>query len=452
MFLFAIFRFISSDSYAAVIDAGNTKTALHVFQLNGTNTKEISITNSINTKPLHHALYDKSLITEILKPQLEVLNETIKSDDRKKTKLFLFGTNGIRNLNEDEQEKLMKLSREYLQKNSEFIFKDDYVKTIDIIEESIYYWISVNLILNRFDDNNNETVAVASFGSSALQVTFEPQDDNFNQNRFNVVLDNGRKFNVYTYANDHLKSEEVKLTHLKELAKEQGKSAVESPCFPNGVDQNSTIDYTGKWNGQKCYDSLSNNTLIKGKCKKGYCLFGDIAIPLNSFNEKEIFAISGFAYADEYFKLDKDLSINEHMIKTDEVCSGNIPEINTNPYVVDYCFHMKLTDNFLIRGLGCNNETNSIHRVNKLENEIGDSIKVDWQLGAIMARAVNTKITPDDSKSKKLLTIIIGVVAGIIVILSIVFIIVKCRELKDQEDLSGTEENNKLLENTKNEI
>lgn len=448
MLLIALFhQLIFSANYAAIIDAGETKTALHIFELNGVNTVEIDIPQNNKSIPLHHALYDKSLIADILSPLLEIANSTIAEENRTQTKLFLFGTSGIRNLNENEQEDLLNASRDYLRANSAFNISDDAVETLDIIEESIYYWISVNTILDRFTGNISNTAAVASFGSAALQVTFAIQDSESSKNKYNVVLEDGQKLTVYTYASNSLNTKNAKYIHLKKLAGEQGKSAVESPCFPNDISEKYTIDYSGKWDSEKCYDFISEHMLVKGECDNGYCSVDGNSLP-SAFEDREVYAIDGFAYADEYFNFNKNLSIIEHMEEVDGVCGKNITGLNENSYTIDYCFFMKLTDNFLIRGLGCNNQTASVYRVNQLQNENGVNVTIDWHIGAVLAHAGNTKITPvEDTASKKLITIILGLFVGIIVIGMIVFIIMKCKSLKEQEDLSESDTKKNLLEN-----
>ncbi|KAH0790604.1 putative apyrase 6 [Histomonas meleagridis] len=434
--LSVLLSFFFSINYGVLFDAGATQTTVHVFSWEEhTNITEIDLgENGTVSTPLHYAAYDKTLIQKILEPLLTEVKKVIPAEQIPNSDLYLFGTNGFRSLNDDEQTNLIDEVRTYLKENCDFKIEDSYIETLNQIEESIYYWISVNSILGYL--GTDKQVIVATYGGN-LQFTYatDSTDDKYKDNRFKVNYDN-KTITVFTYYST-LGTSNSKNNHTQSIAKSQNTSEIISPCFNKGYSETGGISINGSGDYNHCYQLISNYTFPENpsKCESGYCFVSGIDIPLAA-GTNEIIATSGFAYPTEYFQLEENFSsINDHKRSGVEICNMSYDELiskyGQSSYAGDYCFQMAITDNFLERGIGCDPNAKSIQFITSIDN-----VRIDWIRGAMISRAEGTDIMPDEGMSdlQKIVGIIVGVVVAVIVIFVIVFIIMRYKHLKEQRD------------------
>lgn len=431
--------------YGVIIDAGPAATRLQTYQWDADNEQQLPIPvgNSSESKtPLHLAYYRPEIVPDVFKEIMPAAIEAVPEELQPQTTIYCFGTAGMRGIQEDERQAVISAIKDHLKSNYTFKVADDSVDSLTIQEEGLYQWIAVNLVLDNFDDGKT-TVPVADMSERSTNVVFatDASGDAYSRHVYNVAIFD-KTFHVFCYSYEELGIDEGEENYTNSIAQVVGRSSIDAACYPQGYQaQFKYLDINGTGNYDDCYASLSNSTLITNGCSGTFCSFEGLAMP-NSMSGKNLHGISVFADPVEMFKLTPKLSENVKFAK--EYCAKSIDELQgeyasvSQDQLAKYCLMMAYTYNFLVRGLGIS-EDEDVQRItsgNVTNITTGEDVEVTvgWPYGAILTRTSASLVIDQPEGFSKILAIILGVAAVLILILVITCIIVRCRKIEKEKD------------------
>lgn len=177
-------------TYGVIVNCGSSGTRAHIYQwLTRLDYPEllhhIVPMTGANGKPLTYDIGHKGLSTvsphpqdaiEYMKPLLDFIRDNIPKHRHSFTGVYIMATAGMRLLDEEEQDEIMSLLKNYIEQNYDFkIVSTDVISGAD---EGKYQWISLNSKAKRFlnkniDPKKMKTFAVFEMGGASLQVTYQ---------------------------------------------------------------------------------------------------------------------------------------------------------------------------------------------------------------------------------------------------------------------------------------
>lgn len=246
--------------YAMVIDAGSSGSRVYLFSYK-TDTAVPVITEVMNASVqpgLSSFANQPTSAGASLKPILDSANQKIQSlgIDAKTISISVYGTAGMRLLDDKTQTAIYADVKNYLQKN--YAFKVGNVQTITGQMEGMFGWLDVNYLSATLQ--NGKTIGSIDMGGASTQIVFEVDsyDDPTNQLRLKI---NGKEKVVY--------SKSFLGLGLDESRKEMNKDALYPSCYPNRFPLAATI--FGHFNFSQCehmYDHVIANHNVQTELKQ----------------------------------------------------------------------------------------------------------------------------------------------------------------------------------------
>lgn len=431
--------------YGVIIDAGPTTTRLQTYQWDADDEQQLPIPvgkSSESKTPLHLAYYRPEIVPDVFKEIMPAAIDAVPEQLQPQTTIYCFGTSGMRRIQEDERQAVINAIKDHLKSNYTFKVADDSVDALTIQEEGLYQWIAVNLVLDNFDDGKT-TVPVADMSERSTNVVFatDASGDAYSRHVYDVAIF-GKTLRVFCYSYEELGIDEGEENYTNSIAQVVGRSSIDAACYPQGYQaQFKYLDINGTGNYDDCYSSLSTSTLITKDCSGTFCGFEGLAMP-NSMSKKNLYGISVFADPVEMFKLTPKLSENIEFAK--KYCAKSIDDLQgdyvgvSQDQLAKYCLMMAYTYNFLVRGLGIS-EDEEVQRIttgNVTNITTGEEVEVTvgWSYGAILTRTSASLVIDQPEGFSKILAIILGVAAVLILILVITCIIVRCKKAEREKD------------------
>jgi hypothetical protein len=151
----------------AVIDAGSTKSYLHLYQydLDDTNTP-IHVEEKWSKKVMPGlATLDAQQVPAYLDELFSTLNQT-------KLPVYLYATAGMRLLSADSQDKLYNAVNRWFDQHQDYTLKA--AKTITGAQEGVYGWVAANYQSGHL--LSHDKLAVMDMGGASVQVVFPAYD------------------------------------------------------------------------------------------------------------------------------------------------------------------------------------------------------------------------------------------------------------------------------------
>ena len=459
--LFIAFASSTTPVYGVIIDAGSSFTRLQTYQWDADDEQQLPLPvgePGESATPLHLAYYQPEIVEQIFSQIMPAAVNAVPEELQPSTTVYCFGTAGMRGITEDERKAVINATETYLRQNYKFRIAEDSVDTLTPQEEGLYVWLAVNLVKDNFDDGKT-TVPVAEMGGMSTCVVFETAatDEKYAKNMYQVAIF-GKTFRVFCYSYEQLGIDEGEENYTNSIAQVVGRSMIDAPCYPKEYEASiQYLDINGTGNYDECYKGLSESTLVGADgCGGAFCGFERLAMP-NSLSGQNLHGVATFADPVRVFSLTMNLDENIKFAK--EFCSQTIGELQEkyDANVSDvhelarYCLKMAYTNNFLVRGLGIA-ETEDVERiwagdiVNMSSGE-NVSVEVGWAYGAILTRTSASLVIDQSKGFSKILAIIIGVVACLIVIAIITGITVKCvRMEKEKDEMRIRQHNNAIFQ------
>jgi hypothetical protein len=175
-FLFVLLLQLALNSFAsnldcnahhcvAVIDAGSTKSYLHLYQYD---LDETQTPVHIEEKWTHHV--KPGLATLEVQQIPHYLDELFNTLTVTKTlPVYLYATAGMRLLSTANQEKLYRAAKHWFTTHPDFEIKE--AKTITGTDEGVYGWVAANYQLGKFNPQE-KTMGVMDMGGASVEVAF----------------------------------------------------------------------------------------------------------------------------------------------------------------------------------------------------------------------------------------------------------------------------------------
>lgn len=256
--IFWIFRSIGNQRYVLIIDAGSSGTRMNAYAWRRSHEKrkgsphivDLSLIppdrarhkvprraletrrayTRVETEPGLHKFTNSpsSLGPKALEPLLEWARAVIPSNHWPSTPVFLFGTAGMRKLNEIDSEVMLNEARRTL-RESGFLFREPWARVVTGVEEGVLGWVSLNYKRRKL--GTEDTMGALDLGGSSLQVTFAAASDReqtshsvFNSSAMNVSA-MGAAHTVYSYSHHHFGLDDAferSIIHLLQEKDEKG--------------------------------------------------------------------------------------------------------------------------------------------------------------------------------------------------------------------------------------
>ncbi|MDE0980277.1 MAG: hypothetical protein OSA78_09805 [Flavobacteriales bacterium] len=381
----------SSSGYIVVIDAGSSGSRAHVFHASGglVDPKH----ESLKTKPgLSSYATVPSDAGRSLEPLMEFARKYVPESEIKNTKIILKATAGMRLLQKNEREAILKDVRTYLSKTG-FAFSKKDAEVIDGKEEGLLGWLAINYL-----NNEPGTWGVLEMGGASVQVTLKVN----NEDKSNVVPNehkrpyhnptSGKPGEVFTHSFLGLGMTSAREAVNEVLTKS---GASKDPClqtgFVVGAESSALSGVTTaipEGDFDACSKLISETLYVASTKECSYpngCLYDGMYAP--KFGK--IWAFENFFYAPSALGMDgvpgviaaKDLAkaAKQNCAMGWKEMDAAYPkddqphELNEN-----WCFGMTHLHSFLIHGLGISPEQQIT-----ISNNVGEN-GIDWALGAAL--------------------------------------------------------------------
>uniref|UniRef100_A0A0N5AYD3 Nucleoside-diphosphatase mig-23 n=1 Tax=Syphacia muris TaxID=451379 RepID=A0A0N5AYD3_9BILA len=386
--------------YVAVIDGGSTGTRLHLFKYK----QNFEIENEY-FKEVKPGLSGFSMNPEgaanSVQELLDVALELTSPVERCHIPIILKATAGLRLLPDNQSENILKLVRDRIRKSGFFV-DDNAVGVLSGVDEGVFSWVTVNLLLDRLKtvvskntktpeaasglktvqigDKEDLTVASLDLGGGSTQVTFHPQlltqvsADSDRQHFFHAVNIDGKLIELYThsYLGGGLIAARIGIT--KEDGLFNGKYYF-SECFPDGYHLEA-IDYAGrKWN------IIGNASSFDGCFRAANRYIRKLNVRLISdLKNKDIYAFSYFYERANQLKLLTSfgnnrpgvISVGDYKNAAQKACSARSDQIGPEHWQPWKCLDLTFIYSLLHTGYGLG-DTKSINR----ENDLGRARTAD---------------------------------------------------------------------------
>jgi hypothetical protein len=149
----------------AVIDAGSTKSYLHVYQFDLDQSHTPSHIQEIASKRIMPGLAQVNP-----KMMSAYLNELLEPLEPKNIPVFLYATAGMRLLPSTQQHNIYQAIHEWFDKNIDYRLKA--AETISGQREAVYDWVSANYQAGRLSQPNQNLMGVMDTGGASVQIAY----------------------------------------------------------------------------------------------------------------------------------------------------------------------------------------------------------------------------------------------------------------------------------------
>lgn len=368
-----------------IFDAGSTGTRLYVYDVNGSEVKEL---HSTKIKPglseLTPNLYGH-YFRLLLDSAKNVLDDTTKAQ----TPMYLYATAGVRMLPATQQDAIFNGTdigpgvRDTLQELAQsFGYPVPTVKQIRTIsgtEEGMFVWMSNNYLhgsLNQSPLTTENTVAALEMGGASTELAFlSPKAKHHTM----PLHHQGSKYTIYSYGYDG-------------LGADKARARVQSAdCFPVGapvaMGANKPQE-VGTGNFSACVKAIKKTFIDKTdyrRCQskhgaKNCSSFAVYQPPVNSVTHYVL--TDGFYYLFDYLKLPAETTQAEFLTAAKNFCSTPWSVLEAqdpnNPYLINFCFNAALTKTML--------DALHVKKTATLQaTHILDNRQLAWPLGAALS-------------------------------------------------------------------
>ena len=312
----------------------------------------------------------------------------------KTTPIYLKATAGLRQIGEEEAEKVLESVREVF-KESGFRFDNgNWASILSGNDEGIFSWITVNYLMEK---EKGETVGTLEMGGGSSQIAFVPRDVVEEKNKSCDVPEVDVKFkgdDVKLYTKSHANKGIKRAKQIVFEEFERMRQLIDNPCVNSGAVQmkipfvdGKSLKMTGQGDFGKCRKAIDE--IVKAKsaeeeCHCELCTYAGEAQP------KPIPTYIAFAfYAERTVKLGlpPKLTVEDIRKKGEEVCGMSLQQVEkefpdvANGKAEDLCFDLaSVTANLevghnLKEGMGT--ELLVLDKINGVE--------LGWSLGAMFA-------------------------------------------------------------------
>ena len=238
IFLAFAFSAVKDVDMCISVDAGSSSTRLYIFAWNTSGLFQYPIPQIVwerkVDKSISTSYYDDNIISDVFGPLLEECNEAVvnASFEPNEVDFFVYFTTAVRNLPLTEQVTVLNRTYQYIKNNSEFNISTNNLDVIDPVEEGIYTWITVNILMQRIGSKNG-TYPVAAMGTQSTSLVFDfenNKDTKYEPYKYTVNI-NQVNHTIFCLTNPNLGIDSGLANHTRSLAAKEGKASITTPCY-----------------------------------------------------------------------------------------------------------------------------------------------------------------------------------------------------------------------------
>ena len=418
MFIFFLIKNIFCRiKYGIMIDAGSSGTRAHIYKWeSSTSIPDVkpapNISNAWFIKkkiPLSNSLKEKDLIKNLFSEIINFCIERIPKEYLKLTRIFVYATGGMRLLNQEDQEKIINLTYNYLKENSPFKLKNKYIRIISGIEEGLFGWLSTNHLLGNFI-NSKPTYGSLDMGGASFQIALEVDNKEKSNSLYNISIGKKKlKLFTHSYLGYGVNQAIYKINKLISTIKNS--KYIENPCYSlNYQTIIEDININGTGNFEECSKLIEVLFIDSPE-------FSFIKIP-SIKTTKNFIAMSSFYYVNEFFNLNFNSTLNDLKNSSINFCLINFQELiklySNNEFISNYCWYSIYQYNLLTKGYKFNDNDYIIKKFNEI-----NGIDLSWTIGAMLNEVAEIDF---DDKNQFSYFKLFSLISFIIIILLLLFI------------------------------
>lgn len=394
--------------YGLIIDAGSSGSRIYTYawlQRKDTGLPDL-VTAPVNQTQWSYKIspglstFANNLpgIAAYLKPLIDYALSNLDPAVVPSTVLYLKATGGLRALAQSDQDAIIAETRKYFRTTS-FNFTDSYASVIQLEQEALYGWMTVNYLLGTFDGGSS-TYGALDMGGATTEISFIPASSSLARNT-SLTL-NSRNYNVYTGGYAARGLDTALLLVLTQLANDAAAidpsaNVLWNPCYLQGYAENTTLTITtitaatnlytiyGTGNSTACRE-LTSRVLLNTDvaCPIPDCAFNGVYQPPLTGT---FYAYSGYFYTyDVLFSSHPQISLKDLLDASSTFCGLSITAAQAQhpaqglSFLKNYCF----TSSYLyplLRVYGFSDDS-VINFVGSIKG-----IEVGWSLGGMLYEA-----------------------------------------------------------------
>ena len=393
-----------SEGFVVIVDAGSSGCRAHVFKW-AKGPSGIVVDPKHNSKKVRPGLSsfaeEPAKAGESLVELLEFLESEIPEGDRATSPIFLKATAGLRMLPAEQSEAILASVRETLAASAFSFDAERGAKIIAGTDEGGFGWMSVNYLMQTFEDQ--EYVGVVEMGGASAQVTQIVQASG--NLRGQSKLPDGYSFTFSMGDSEYELYAQSYLGYGLEAARravtfDDGRDPCLQPGFERAADAPRDSAYEGPEGSavhgagdfDKCREAIISSLFTSDiKCKHPSCSHIRGAFQPKTLPDSKLLAFENFYYTAAM--LGMRLPNNEpqyYRFQARDLCSMNWNDLLESDFPKDgsdkadlskLCFSAVYLDLFLERGLGLKPDKKII-----IQQEV-DGDGIDWSLGAAIHEA-----------------------------------------------------------------
>lgn len=305
--------------------------------------------------------YDKDIngISQYLSPLISHAKSVIPSSEWSKTPVFLLATAGMRLVDGNVREKMLKNVCQTFERESPFLLTscEQNVQVISGELEGIYGWTAVNYLLGGFTEEEvnviphdesqsvQSTLGFLDMGGASTQIAFEPtqEQSRLHANDLTPVrlrLLNGKEVDHQVFSSTWLGygTEQARLRYTEHLVSNTTPTAdhlIMDPCLPKGLQRaeggpgKPALVGSGSW--KKCLELTEPLLNIDAPCTDEPCLFNGQHVPEIDFTAEHFVGISEYWYSSQdVFGLGDAYNYATFAQKADEFCGRDWQDIDND--------------------------------------------------------------------------------------------------------------------------
>ncbi|EAY18717.1 hypothetical protein TVAG_063220 [Trichomonas vaginalis G3] len=392
---------LSKAKYGIMVDAGSSGTRAFVYTWDSSS--EIPDLKPVyeNGKPLKKKIKIRladsakkpELVEEIFKPICEFAEKYVPAKLYSSTPMYVFATAGMRLLGNNQQNQVCDQVYGFISKNYKFKISRQNIRVINGVEEGVYGWLSVNLLLGNFKENKPYYGAM-DLGGASFQIAVEVNENDKYEESLLVTVGT-KRIRVFSHSYLGYGVDVSSRSITKAISAVTDSDNISNPCFPKGYTDTivgkDTITVHGTGDFEKC-SKIAKKILIDGPH------FETVNIPGIS-NINKLVGMANLYFANAFFGLPTTSSLADLKTKGTEYCARDWKDISKElqgkeslEYAHTYCYCAAYQYVLLTKGFNFNDQNAEIQKLDDI-----NGIDLSWAIGAMLAHISDVEIVKEEN-------------------------------------------------------
>ncbi|DBB04521.1 TPA: Golgi apyrase [Trebouxia sp. C0004] len=412
-----------------VIDAGSTGSRIHIYQYKGSRAGLALVQQPVSSLKVTPGLSEYARqpenVGQSLGPLLEYAYKQIPLHQHSLTEVHLFATAGFRVLAPRPAAELINSCRAFLA-TSHFKFQDEWAAVMSGPSEGVFGWVAANyasgalqgyalrqgLRLRKPGAPSAPFVGVFELGGASAQVTFRPDVPTKAASNIQLLKLPNLQLPLYTHSFLGFGQEAAltlastaavsKMLQATTTTPSNTSEEARDPCLPVGYSRAAPSGtMVGSGNFDEC--RAVAKALIAGQCQDELCPIGD-SMPVEL--QGPFIAMENFHYTAQFLGLPVQPTLEEIAEAGQHHCALAWPALQqrhgTNvsaEHLLHFCFSAAYIVALLHDGFKLGMQERRLRFTNYVEDPQGNSMDIDWTLGAVVVQTALMQSPASDRRS-----------------------------------------------------